>query len=296
MANQANIHEISNEKLRVRASAKGAELWSICTPDGVEYLWQGDPAFWSDRSPTIFPYVARLTDGAYTYGGQCYALPIHGFAPGSVFRAENVSSEAMRFVLESNEETLKVYPFDFQFTVAYRLEDTSLIVEYIVENRGDGPMYFGAGVHPGFNVPMEPGIPFESYRITFDKTCTPQRVSFTPDCFVTGETTPFSLEDGQEIPLRHDLFDDDAVILKDMSRSLTLHSPLGQRAVTFEFLDYPIFGLWHWPRKEAPYICLEAWSSLPSRKGVVEDLARQEDLVCLPPRAVWRNRVSLTIH
>lgn len=296
MANQANIHEISNEKLRVRASAKGAELWSICTPDGVEYLWQGDPAFWSDRSPTIFPYVARLTEGAYTYGGQRYALPIHGFAPGSVFRAENVSSEAMRFVLESNEETLKVYPFDFQFTVAYRLEDTSLIVEYIVENRGDGPMYFGAGVHPGFNVPMEPGIPFESYRITFDKTCTPQRVSFTPDCFVTGETTPFSLEDGQKIPLRHDLFDDDAVILKDMSRSLTLHSPLGQRAVTFEFLDYPIFGLWHWPRKEAPYICLEAWSSLPSRNGVVEDLAQQADLVCLPSGAEWRNSVRLTIH
>ena len=296
MANPADIHEISNEQLRVRASTAGAELRSIRTTDGTEYLWQGDPAFWADRSPTIFPYVARLTDGAYTYGGKRYELPIHGFAPGSAFRAEAVSPSAMRFVLESGEETLAAYPFEFRFAVAYWLEGASLIVEYTVENRGDGPMYFGAGVHPGINVPMEPGIPFESYRIAFGEACAPRRVDFTPDCFVAGGTTPFKLEDGREIALRHDLFDDDAIILKDTARSLTLKSPLGRRAVTFEFPDYPIFGLWHWPRREAPYVCLEAWSSLPSRKGVVEDLARQEDLVCLPARETWKNSVRLTFQ
>ena len=101
---------------------------------------------------------------------------------------------------------------------------------------------------------------------------------------------------GREIPLRHDIFDDDAIILKDTARKLRLCSPLGKRAVTFEFPNYPIFGLWHWPGKDAPYICLEAWSSLPSRKGVVEDLATQPDLVCLPANEIWRNAVTLSFE
>ena len=65
--------------------------------------------------------------------------------------------------------------------------------------------------------------------------------------------------------------------------------------MTFAFDDFPIFGLWHWPKREAPYVCLEAWTSLPSRKGVIEDLATQPDLVKLAPGGTWRAGVTLTM-
>lgn len=63
------LYSIETAALRVCVSDLGAELQSILAADGTEYLWQGDPAYWKDRAPTIFPYVARLTDGVYELDG-----------------------------------------------------------------------------------------------------------------------------------------------------------------------------------------------------------------------------------
>lgn len=38
-------HQISNEYITLTVSAKGAEMRSI-QRDSVEYLWNGDPAYW----------------------------------------------------------------------------------------------------------------------------------------------------------------------------------------------------------------------------------------------------------
>ena len=50
---------LSNDILTVEVSAHGAELQSIRKGD-VEYLWQGDPAFWGRRSPVLFPIVGSV--------------------------------------------------------------------------------------------------------------------------------------------------------------------------------------------------------------------------------------------
>ena len=36
--------------LQVQINDLGAQLWSIQTADGAEYLWQGDPKYWPDRA------------------------------------------------------------------------------------------------------------------------------------------------------------------------------------------------------------------------------------------------------
>ena len=56
------LYTIKNEALKVVIDNHGAELHSIQTLDGTEYLWQGDPAVWNGQAPNLFPYVARLTD------------------------------------------------------------------------------------------------------------------------------------------------------------------------------------------------------------------------------------------
>ena len=43
-------YKISNNHLTVEISDRGAELQSIKGSDGTEYLWQGDPKYWSDRA------------------------------------------------------------------------------------------------------------------------------------------------------------------------------------------------------------------------------------------------------
>lgn len=285
-------YTIRSQKLTVSADSKGAQLTSIRGVDGVEYLWQGDQTVWSDQAPVLFPYVARLTGGEYCYRGKRYSLPIHGFASRMEFEAHAEFGE-MRFTLRDTPETQACYPFPFRFAVSYRLEGSRLFQTFSVRNSGQAPMPFGLGAHPGFRVPLEEGLPFQSYAIAFPEAKAPVRIGFTEECFLSGRDVPYPLEKG-ELPLAHSLFDSDAVVLRGTGSRAVLFSRSGARYVQVDYPDMPYVGLWHRPKTEAAYVCIEPWLSLPSRQGVVEDLERQPGLYSLPAGETWQTVVSYT--
>ena len=71
------LYYIENENLKVAVSDKGAELFSVVSKnDGCEYVWQGDPKYWEDRAPILFPICCRLFDGYCTYRGEKYSIDI----------------------------------------------------------------------------------------------------------------------------------------------------------------------------------------------------------------------------
>lgn len=289
------LHTIQNEYLRVTVSEQGAELRSILGADGTQYLWQGDPAYWSDRAMNIFPYVARLTQGSYYLDGQLYRMKIHGIAMYRRFVLEYCEDTAMTFLLESDAETLVQYPRAFAFRITYALEGSRLDVTFRVDNRDQRTMYFGLGGHPGFMVPLEAGKTFEDYRLRFGECCGPRRVGFTSACYLDGTDAAFPLENGTDLPLRHDLFDDDAIVLKDMAKSVTLESGSG-RSVTVSFPGMDYLGIWHWPKTDAPYVCIEPWCSLPSVQDKVAVFEEQKDLLSLQPGGVYTNTWSVTVQ
>ena len=97
-------HSISNEFLTVTAAEDGAQLQSILGADGTEYLWQGDPKYWSDRALNLFPYVARLTEGTYYLDGEKHHMDIHGLAPYRRFSLAEKRTEDIRTAyLTTNE-------------------------------------------------------------------------------------------------------------------------------------------------------------------------------------------------
>ena len=289
------IYLLENEKLRVLVSEMGAELQSIRDADGREYLWQGDRTYWKDRALNIFPYIAIPTEGRYTYKGTSYPMPEHGFAPILRFSVTRQERELLELTLTDSEETLKHYPFRFAFSVLYRLSGEQLFVTYRVENKSEERMLFGLGGHPGFQVPFAEGTAFEDYCLEFSENCRPYRVGFTEDFFVNGKDELFPLEGERRLRLKHELFDHDAVILRHAARCVTLRSDKTDRFVRVDAPEMNYMGFWHTNCSDAPFVCIEPWTSLPSRDGIVEDLACQSDLVALPRNEIYTNTWSITI-
>lgn len=286
---------IQNSSLSLTVDTLGAQMMSI-KRHGTEYLWQGDSKYWGDRAPILFPFIARLTNNSYTLNGKLYPMTIHGFANASEFAVAEQTEDTLVLELAANEKILAQYPFDFIFRVIFRLEGDTLKTTYHVENRSDSTMPFGIGGHPGFKVPVGENEKFEDYYLEFSQACQPDRVGFTPQVYLSGHDEAYPLEEGKRISLSHSLFDEDAIILKNMAREVSLRSKASGHAVTVSYPKMPYLGIWHWPHTDAPYVCIEPWSSLPSRQDVVEEFTCKSDLVQLESGKVYDNTWTITLH
>ena len=227
--------------------------------------------------------------------GERYSMDIHGFAKDSVFTIEEQSSDSVTFCLRQTPETLRQYPFRFTFRVRYALRGWTVHVTYSVCNEDEKELPFGIGGHPGFRVPLTGSTGFEDYKLCFSQPCLPDRIGFTGDCYLNGQTECFPLEGGTTIRLRHELFDEDAIVLKNMARCVSLCSEKTGKSVTVAYPQMPYLGIWHMPHTDAPYVCIEPWASLPSRQDVVEELSCKSDLIHLAPGAKYENQWSITI-
>lgn len=286
---------LQNECLHLTVETLGAQMMSLCA-NGTEYLWQGDPQYWPDRAPTLFPFIGRLTHNRYRFHGKTYSMGIHGFAAASEFYPEEQGKEMLVLSLGSSMNTLLQYPFDFSLRITFQLIHNTVQISYQVRNLDTKTMPFGIGGHPGFRVPFVEGERFEDYVLAFSDVCQPDRVGFTPAVYLSGCDEAYPLRDGKYLPLRHDLFNQDAVILKNMSREVTLRSRISGHAVKVSYPQMPYLGIWHWPNTDAPYVCIEPWSSLPARQDVVEEFSCKSDLIQLAPGKTYENCWTITVE
>ena len=289
------IYTIENEYLSVAVEDIGAQLKSIYHKKAkTEFIWQGDPKYWKGRAYNLFPIVGRLYDGKYIYDDKTYELERHGFARNKKFYLCEKSSDKMTFNISSDDETLPSYPFFFIFKISFKLENNKLIVSYSVQNTGDEKMYFGLGAHPGFNVPFAGGN-FEDYEIEFDSPCKPLRELLGETYLMADKTVPFKIDENYSFGLKHSLFDDDAVVLRNIARSVTLKKKGSLKGVKVEFPDMPFVGFWHAPKTDAPYVCIEPWANLPSKEGKTEDLTKKENIGIVDAGRVFKTDMSITI-
>lgn len=276
------IYELKKGDLSVRVKDVGAELLSI-RRGGCEFLWQGDPAYWAERAPVLFPICGRLFGGRYTYRKTAYEMPIHGFARFRAFRPSELRDDEITMILESDSETRGCYPFDFRLSITYRLIERALEVTSRVENTGTETLPFAFGAHPGFRVPLAAGKDFSDYSLVFPAAANLRLLEFTDTCFDTGKRAPYPLESGNRLPLRHSLFDVDALFFEGCGGAATLCSEKSGCRLSVRFPDFPYLGIWHAPRTNAPYLCIEPWAGLPSMNGRIDDLAKKNAMFRLAP-------------
>lgn len=243
---------LKNDCLKIKINSFGAELKSIIKND-VEYLWQADPLFWKRSSPILFPIVGRLIDNEYIFNNQIYKMTQHGFARDKEFKLINHDHQSALYLLNEDEDTLKIYPFKFNLYVGYELNKNELKVLWKVENTNNHDMFFQIGAHPAFNFLNGSILEVNKTTNQYELQGKPQISHIKKDVTV------------KDILVNDQTFINDAIIyenidqitLKDISKSITL-----------KFKGFPYLGIWSQVAhgKNAPFICLEPWHGITDFK------------------------------
>lgn len=246
---------LKNGNSVLKINEKGAEMKEFKV-NGVDYIWLGDPAFWASSAPNIFPMTGGFKDDKYILEGKEYIMPKHGFAKNMDFEVESVTDTTAVFLLTETEETLKQWPYNFEFRVCYELFDGKVSVDYKVTNKNDNTMWFSVGGHDGFATPE--GI--EDYDIIFAGKETLD--AYTLFGNLIGDETYPVIKDTDTLTLKYDYFAIDALVFKDVkSESCKLVNRNTGRGIQLDYPGAPVLMVWTKPG--APYVCIEPWFGAP---------------------------------
>ncbi len=291
------MHTLTNGVLTVNVSDHGAELQNIIKGD-VEYLWQGDPAYWGRRSPVLFPIVGSVWEGRYRVAGKEYLLGQHGFARDMDFVCIEASQTQIRFRLESDGQTLQKYPYPFILEIAYALHEDRIDVVWEVTNPSDRPMHFQIGAHPAFFYPdYDPQSDPRGY-LSYDRTEDLRCIRIKEKGCVDAVTEyPLILPEDGLYPLAKTTFDSiDTIMLQGSQISrVTLHRVDGSRWLSLAF-DAPVVGIWSPPTKNAPFICLEPWYGRCDRVGYEGEYQDKDWINTLAPGEKFSSVYTIEIH
>ena len=289
------IYTLRNSEMEVQVSSKGGELVSLRDTEQTEYIWIGDARYWKRHAPQLFPCIGRLTNNQYSMDGALHEMGQHGFLRDYELTKVEESETSLHLQLQSDASTRQLYDREWIVDIFYTLCGKTLSVKFQVRNCDTRTMRFGYGIHPGFNVPLNPALRFEDYRLDFHEVSTPKQMELTERYTISGGMHDYALEEGRYLPLQHSLFNHDAIILKDMPHTVTLGSQKDEKKVTVTFPDMPYLGIWHAQETDAPFVCIEPWSSLPSTDGVIDEFETKPDFITVEPEQTYTNRWSISI-
>ena len=260
-------YRIENEFFTCEIDDMGAQLHSLKSKDnGTEYIWQGNPDIWYGQAPVLFPVIGQLINDKYFYNGKEYTMPKHGLARKLLFKVKECEGAKAVFSLESDENTLESYPFDFEYLVTFELKGKALVNTMTVINKTDGEMYFSVGAHPGFNCKVGDIIEFEQPETLATERIDKENLIIDKKFLL--------IENSREIVITKEIFEPDALILSGMkSKKLRIK---GENEIEFTFGDCPFLGIWAKPG--APYVCIEPWYGVNDGREVKSDISQKRGI------------------
>ncbi len=261
------FYKIENEFLTCEIDDMGAQLHSLKSKEnGTEYIWQGNPDIWYGQAPVLFPVIGQLINDKYFYNGVEYTMPKHGLARKLLFNVKECEGAKAVFSLESDENTLKAYPFKFEYLVSFELKGKTLVNTMTVVNKTNGEMYFSVGAHPAFNCKVGDIIEFEQ-----TETLATERID--KENLIIPEKFPF-MENEKSFVITKEIFEPDALILSDIkSEKLRIK---GENEIEFTFGKCPFLGIWAKPG--APYVCIEPWYGVNDGREVKKDISEKRGI------------------
>ena len=272
---------IQSDLARAVISTDGAQIYSFKRLDSdIEYMWQGDKAYWSGRNPILFPQVGNTFTKTQIFKGQEYHMGNHGIARHAEFALVKHDANKVEMVLKSDDKTKELYPYDFALQVVYTLAGDKLKIEYRITNESEEVMPFGFGLHPAFNCPLESDEKFEDYYLEFP---------------LAEENNSIELEliKDHKLKLSRRIFEVfDTLMYKDLnSNSVALKSARHEIVVDFANFTYLAF----WKKQDAPFFCIEPWYSHDDFTDNGTDFSRRDGIIELDAKQSFYTTYAISI-
>lgn len=291
------MFELSNATLKIKIKPKGAELCEIASvKNNRQFMWHADPNVWGSFAPNLFPIIGILKDGTYIYNGKKYNMPKHGFVRGNEdIKLIKKTKNSLSFSLTYNDVLLKIYPFKFEFIITYTLTDNTLDVRYTVKNLDNKSIYFSVGGHPAFKCPLYKDENYTDYNLVFETEETSKTHLLNTQTGLVKNTTKSIFNTKNSIQLKPDLFNNDALIFKDLkSRKIALVSDKHGEILNMTFKGFNYLGIWAKPN--APYVCIEPWLGIADSENTSQNLVEKEGIIKLPENETFSANYSVQIH
>jgi galactose mutarotase-like enzyme len=290
-------YTLQNNKLKIAVKEVGAELCQISSVQNVnEFMWDASPDVWANHAPNLFPIIGALKNDSFIFEGDTYNLVKHGFIRyNEDVKLLEQTKDSLTFKLKYNESTLKSYPFKFEFLITYKLTDNRIEIIHTVKNLDTKTMYFSVGGHPAFACPVYNNEAYDDYFLEFEHIENSERHLINMGNGLISSNTQPVFNHSNKIRLTHDLFNEDALVFKDLtSRKVTLKSDTYGAILTVSFNDFPYLGIWAKPTGD--YVCIEPWLGIADHENTNQDLKTKEGILSLPANETFSAAYSIEIH
>ena len=285
-------YTLENEYLKVTITTSGAQVKSVIRKcDGVEHMWQADKAVWGYHAPILFPHCGKVVDGVIEAKGQTCQSPQHGFARLMEHSLADQSRDTLVLELCADEETRKMFPYEFRLVSIFTLEGSTLHHTLSVENLDGCAMPFGIGYHPGFAIPFDDQHTAEDYELRFSEPESPLCVNNLPHGLMHGNLYYLG-SNIQSIPIDDKLFANDSHCMVNLrSQTLGLYEKDTGRAVVCDISQFPYTLIWSKPGTPK-FVCIEPWHSLPSPENGSTRWEEKPAAAILAPGEEWSCTLS----
>jgi len=286
---------LENNVLEIGVSELGAELCQIKSKiTGKDYMWDANPDVWGSYAPVLFPVIGAVKNGFALIKGKEYKVPRHGFIRNNPnIQLVETTEKSLTFGLKFSEKTLLIYPYHFEFLITFTLTENKITVDHKVINHGAEPMFFSLGGHPAFKCPVNDGEAYEDYYLEFEKTENAPTWLLEKDGLV-GKTTKPVLENTNILPLNPHLFDNDALIFKNLlSESVSLKSKKSAQVVRVSYAGFPYLGIWAKPN--AHFVCIEPWLGIADNADSDQNFETKEGILNLAPKGIFNTSFTIEI-
>lgn len=280
------MFKIHNEIFCLTISNLGAELEELCV-NNINILWKRSE-LWNEQSPILFPIVGNLKDRYYIYNEKKYEMAAHGFLKNLVFEPVRIEQSLITLKSVFTEETLKQFPFQYEFYITYALILNKIKIKFEIKNLEEKPMFFSFGFHPGFDLGRLEKLLGKGFYLEFSPLQV-QSVQFNPHFVEKIES--FNL------PSKTTLTNFSKVLAV---KKTACYQGLNQIDLSGENntlrmnhnLSHTAF--WQKNPEDPQFLCIEPWNGLPDEEGTDHQLIHKNHIQTLGAKETVEYEIEIS--